>query len=69
MSELIQALQDIIEARRAHDEAFKEYGGYSWGYVGHTLIENIKKAEDKFELCLERFVDNRIAVANDPHGW
>jgi hypothetical protein len=63
--DLIYALTKVLEARQAHDRAFEEYGGYSWGYVGHRLIEDVREAEKTFADKLTTLIDERVQKALD----
>ena len=41
---LVQSLQNVIEAKAAHDEARDEWDGYSWGYHGQAYVNRMENA-------------------------
>ena len=58
--DLVYLFQEASDRRNEERRAFSEYGGYSWGYAGASLIESALKAEDALQKGLEQFVDERI---------
>ena len=60
---IIEAFQLAAEKRHAERTAFEEYGGYSWGYHGYSLIKAADEAERRAAELLEQFIDSRIAKA------
>jgi len=63
IKELIQALQDVIDATKAHDDAFDKFEGYSWDYFGSDYIKDKKDAQDQFEKAIEEYIDLKIEAA------
>ena len=58
---IIEALEEFMEARRAHDAARDAYGGYSWGYVGQPLIMRLHDAEKAVDQAIEALIDKKLA--------
>ena len=57
---LVQSLQNVIDAKTEHDNERDSYDGYSWGYHGHLLIEQMRRAAREFEERLEEYIDQAI---------
>ena len=62
-ADLMDLFRSAMERRATERRAFEEYGGYSWGYFGASLIIDAEAAEKALQLGLEAFVDERIAKA------
>lgn len=60
LTDVIEALQLLSDARRECDKAHEEYTGYSWGYAGHHLIQAVDDATDRLADALGKYVDSRI---------
>ena len=57
---LVQALEDVVAARREHDEARDNYDGYSWGYFGHSYVKRMEDAAEEFEKRLNDYVKQQV---------
>lgn len=57
---LVQSLQNVIEAKTAHDKARDDYDGYSWGYHGQSYVNSMENAARDFEERLENYIDQAI---------
>jgi hypothetical protein len=58
--QLFAALNKWLRAKHAHDEAWKNFEGYSWDYYGGHLIDAMNEAEESVENLLEEYVKERI---------
>lgn len=62
---LVQSLQAVINKREEHDEAYKRYDGYSWGYHGRRYVEAAEQAAKDFGDRLDALIDARVKAALD----
>lgn len=63
IAEVLNALARVIDSTNEHDRARERYVGYSWDYVGHSLIWERDQARDDFAKRLDAYIDQRIAAA------
>ncbi len=59
MESLTNALITLVKIKHKRDKAFNNCEG-SWGYFGYNLEEELKKAEEEFDLELNKIIDKRI---------
>lgn len=62
---LIQALQNVLEAKAEHDKARDAYEGYSWGYYGRSFVEDVEVAADEFGKRLAALIEKKVTEALD----
>mgnify|MGYP001578847766 CR=1 FL=1 len=60
---LIQALQNVLEAKMEHDKARDAYEGYSWGYHGRRLVDAVENAADEFGKRLDALIEKKVDEA------
>ena len=59
---VVQALQNYLEAKQAHDEARNQYDGYSWGYYGRHYVERMEEHADDFGARLNALIESRVVA-------
>lgn len=60
IDDIVDALNKYMTAKAEHDEAMKEYDGYSWDYFGATYQEAINEAGKYLKTELDKYIDDRI---------
>lgn len=63
ITNVLNALARVIDSTNEHDRARDKYDGYSWDYVGHSLIWQRDQARDDFAKRLDAYIDQRIEDA------
>lgn len=54
------AIENYMTTRKQYDEAFQNYGGYSWGYYGSSHIEALDKANADLVDAIRSIVREEI---------
>ena len=62
ISDLMNALQQAVDAQHEYNKARDEYQGYSWDWNGRHY-DALKEAQDDFEKAIGEYIDERIAIA------
>jgi hypothetical protein len=62
-NDVAQAIRDLWDAQQAHDAAFAEYGGYSWGWAGGRHIEAVERCKQQLDDVLNAVIDARVQKA------
>ena len=65
-SYLMECLQEALDAKRLHDQAYDQHSGICWGEIdGQWLVEAAQHTQNNFELAMSDYIDERIAMARD----
>lgn len=59
---LLEALENYQAAKANHDKVRGDYDGYSWGYAGADVIENLERARSNFRECLHNIIKAEVAA-------
>lgn len=68
---LVQAFQNMIEAKNEHDDARKQFidnGGYSWGYHGHHYVKSMEGAAEDLQTRLNGYIEKKVNEIIDLRG-
>ncbi len=66
IEELIEALQDCLDAKARHDKARARGGeGYDWSYFGADYIAYMEAAQKNFREALNNLIDSRVTEVLD----
>ena len=57
---LLDAFAEYAEAKREHDRERESYQGYSWGYHGHSYVENMENRARECMMKLNEYIDSRV---------
>jgi hypothetical protein len=57
---LMEAIKRYSDAKQEHDEAYKRYQGYSWGYHGNQYIEAVDEARKEAKDALRRVIAHEV---------
>lgn len=60
---LVQALENVVEAKQEHDKARDEYDSPSWGYYGHHFVKRMEDAAEDFEKRLDDYIEKKVQEA------
>lgn len=60
---VLEALQNYSDAKDRHDEAHREYDGYSWDYHGGDLIREVEEKRAQVVKELNAYIDARVSEA------
>ena len=63
ISELVSALQGVMNAVAEESEARKKSDDVSWDYFGANYINAVADAEREFEKSLEIYINERVDAA------
>lgn len=68
IEQLIQSLENLLEAKSTHDKERDSYQGYSWGYYGQSVIQAVTDAAEDFGNRLEALIEKRVNQAIEKKG-
>lgn len=60
---IVVAIGELSEAKRVYEEAYRTYGGCSWGYYGSDYQTSIEEAEKSLGEALNEYIDARVEEA------
>ncbi len=60
ISDISAAVLELIETAAEERKQREAYGGYEWGYHGHSVIAAREAAEKRVEWAIEAIIDKRI---------
>lgn len=55
-SDILNAAEEVFDARKERDADRREADHYRWSYYGHDAREKVEKAEQLFEEKLRLFI-------------
>lgn len=68
ITDVLNALNRVIDSTNEHDKARDKFDGYSWDYHGAGYIIERDQARADFGERLNTYIDQRIAVALAPRS-
>lgn len=60
LDNLMDSLQNVIDATAKHNAERDAYDGYSWDYHGYHYIEKMQNAQEEFRKSFGEMIRNEV---------